>query len=624
MNKSIVIAIVLILLFSSIGAVLLLTRPDEEKIIDEPMIIDEEGVWRGSFHFSEPFFTAAYGLTVVNVNEADFHSSGDGRPVIPVNLTSMTFPFGTRIRSVEYEHSSSQIIDVPTMLSYGSCSTKTKEDKTIYESPSLYPDSIVTYHTGGGLSYGTRQTMLNIRVNPVQYLPLQDQIHFTSHINVTVFYEEPETPLLQDNDVYDLLIIAPQKFSRGLQRLIDHKETQNVRTTLMTTEDIYKTFTGRDEAEQIKYCIKNSIEEYGITNVLLVGGKDGQTATWNLPPRYSHVLIREGTQEFIEPSFLSDLYFADIYDSEGNFSCWDTNNNGVYAEYDGRIIDEMDLYPDVRLGRLPCRNRWQLRTVVDKIINYETRGGGDWFKNIVLVAGDHWPDPDNEAEGILIMEAAAEIMHDFNPVKLYVTETGDLTVRDVNQALNQGAGFAYFSGHGSTSAWGAPLPPDSTGWAPTLTRWLPNSWAITSLYRNRHMNYLRNRNMLPITVVGGCFNGKFDATLFRDGALSCWAWKLTSVRGGGGIATIANTGLGTHAKRDADNNGVNDYLELYDGWLELRFFELYQEENIRTVGELHQEAITQYLNRFLGSYDEMDIKMAQQWQLFGDPSLQIS
>ena len=621
MKKNIAVVIVFVIVLSAIGAVLMIQKMSERDVEKEEkeILVLGEGVktFKKTYNFSEPVLVeyegvARKGLTVVNVEEADFHSSGDGRPVIPVNLTTFTFPFGTRIISVEYSYTTPQVIDLPSKLSYGSCSAITQEDESIYESSDMYPSDFVLYHTGGGLSGDEHKTMLNIRVYPVTYIPPDKQILFTDQVEIRVFYKEPETPLLSNKNVYDLLIIAPDKFSRNLKPLVDHKERQNVKTNLITVEEIYDTFPGRDEAEQIKYCIKDAIESYGVKNVLLIGGKDRQSSRWNLPVRYSHVIIREGTQEHIEPEFLSDLYFADIYDAEGNFSCWDTNNNGIFAEYDGGVIDEMDLYPDVRLGRLPCRNKLQVRIVVDKIINYETRGSGDWFKNIMLVAGDHWPDAAQDAEGILIMDATSEIMADFNPVKLYATEKGALTVRSINKAFNQGAGFAYFSGHGGASVWGAKLPPDSTGWAPTL------------FYKNSHMTFLRNRYKLPVTVVGGCFNGKFDASLFNNGALSCWAWKLTSKRGGGAIATIANTGLGTHALDDADNNGVNDYLEVLDGWLELRFFELYKEENIRGVGELHQEAITQYLNRFLGNHDEMDIKMVQQWQLFGDPSLQIN
>jgi len=74
---------------------------------------------------------------------------------------------------------------------------------------------------------------------------------------------------------------------------------------------------------------------------------------------------------------------------------------------------------------------------------------------------------------------------------------------------------------------------------------------------------------------------------------------------------------------DNDNNGINDYLEIYDGWLELEFLKRYQLDGLDILGEIKQVTITQYLNRFLGAGDEMDIKMVQQWQLFGDPSLKI-
>jgi hypothetical protein len=30
-----------------------------------------------------------------------------------------------------------------------------------------------------------------------------------------------------------------------------------------------------------------------------------------------------------------------------------------------------------------------------------------------------------------------------------------------------------------------------------------------------------------------------------------------------------------------------------------------------------------YLHTYLNSKDEMDVKMVQQWQLFGDPSLKV-
>lgn len=620
-SKYIAVFIVLLLVISAIGAYLITEQTSkEEKEDTEEIEVLEEGVSliTKTYTFSEPEIEESSGLTIVNVEEADFHSTGDGRPVIPVNLTTFTFPFGTEILDVQYEYNPTEEITISNKLSYGSCSTLTKENEKIYSSSDMYPSSFVTYHTGGGLSENEYKTFLNIRIYPITYTPSEDKIDFTEQVKIKVYYSEPETSILQEKNEYELLIITPSKFSKSFQKLANHKEEQNIKTKLITTGEIYETYSGRDEAEQIKYCIKESIEEYGIKSVLLGGGLDGQSAKWNVPARYSHVLIREGTQEIPEPSFLSDLYFADIYDSKGDFSSWDTNNNDVFAEYENGVIDEMDLYPDVHFGRLPCRNKIEAKNMVNKIIDYETADPSGWFENLILVSGDHWADENQISEGVLIMDKAKEIMSDFNPVELYATEENTLRIRDINKAINNGAGFAYFCGHGSPKAWGIHYPPDATGWAPSLFGLKPT---LLSFYKPIYMNFLRNKEKLPVTLVGGCNNGQFDVRFSQRKTTSCWAWKLTSQKNGGSIATIANTGLGTHAMDDSDNNGVNDYLEIYDGWLELKFFELYSDENINMLGELHQESMTQYLNTFLGNYDEMDTKMVQQWQLFGDPSL---
>jgi len=34
-----------------------------------------------------------------------------------------------------------------------------------------------------------------------------------------------------------------------------------------------------------------------------------------------------------ELNFATDLYYADIYDSVGEFSNWDTDNDGIYGEW---------------------------------------------------------------------------------------------------------------------------------------------------------------------------------------------------------------------------------------------------------------------------------------------------
>ena len=224
---------------------------------------------------------------------------------------------------------------------------------------------------------------------------------------------------------------------------------------------------------------------------------------------------------------------------------------------------------------------------------------------------------------------------DLDPVKVYAREDNDINRRTVNKAMNAGGSFAYFCGHGSPNSWSTHFPPDGKNW--------------TTGYLNRDMTFLINGKKLPVAFVGGCHNGQFDVTFWNfiknmitnpiqylrwwgegygafwngEWAPNCWAWWLTSKPGGGAIATIANTGLGTHGFGDQDNNSVADYMEVLDGWMELRFLELYGTEGKDILGENHGDTMTGYLHRFLGDDARMDVKMVQQWELFGDPSLKI-
>ncbi|HEC95953.1 MAG TPA: hypothetical protein ENI50_02915, partial [Euryarchaeota archaeon] len=77
-------------------------------------------------------------------------------------------------------------------------------------------------------------------------------------------------------DKYNLLILSPLEFKDLLQPLVEHKERHGIETFLVTLTDVYEgnyfSVRGRDEAEKIKYFIKDAVETWGIKYVMLVGG----------------------------------------------------------------------------------------------------------------------------------------------------------------------------------------------------------------------------------------------------------------------------------------------------------------------------------------------------------------
>ncbi len=96
----------------------------------------------------------------------------------------------------------------------------------------------------------------------------------------------------------------------------------------------------------------------------------------------------------------SDLYYADLYDSDGAFDDWDADADGYYGEHGissncatNRYlvnIDHVDLHPDIAVGRVPASTLEEIEGYVAKVIKYEYLAASapfDWFHTVLLIAG---------------------------------------------------------------------------------------------------------------------------------------------------------------------------------------------------------------------------------------------
>ncbi len=392
------------------------------------------------------------------------------------------------------------------------------------------------------------------------------------------------------NDEYDLVIISPNIFSTDLQPLIEHKNSRNVKTILMTTEEIYDSYPGRDKPEQIKYFIKDALDTWNIKYVLLVGGDD------KIPGRYTHIYFEYDYQN--EWVFLSDLYYADIYNKDMDFSSWDTNENDIFAEYNWfDRYDELDLYPDVKLGRLACVNTNEVNICVNKIITYETEKAYSqyWFKNIVLMGGDSLlGDEEHIDEGEYVNKAVIEILEDFIPVRIWASNGKLFQASNINDAIDNGAGFVFFNGHGHTNIWGT-HPHEN------------NTWIPLGFYSNSHVNSLSNGGKLPIVISDACYHCQFDV------ANDCFGWTFVINPNGGAIAYLGGTDI------DVSYGGVDIVTKGIEK-LCLIISTNYMNGD-KTFGELWSNGISSYIN---DNMDEIDYITVEEFQPFGDPSLVIA
>jgi len=321
-----------------------------------------------------------------------------GNPMMPLITKTYLFPKESKIKKVECSFSDeiSRKIDYK-IESAPEPVTKIKVDKSVlsdidnkpddvfYEDLDLYPKNHYDYQ----ISRGIDGISVSFRFYPLTYQPKTNTIFSVKDVKINIEFEEIKQDKVYSEE-YDMVIVAPDKFSRHLSSLIDHKNNVGVKTFIKTTEEIYDEYDKRDKPEEIKYFIKDAIEQYNISYVLLVGGMKGIKKDWYVPVRYSN--LDDGSRELSvvwETSYITDLYYSDIYDKNGNFSSWDTNENNVFAEWTDASKDEIDGNPDVYVGRLACRNTKELNNVVKKIIDYESSSHSDsWSKRMIVAAGD--------------------------------------------------------------------------------------------------------------------------------------------------------------------------------------------------------------------------------------------
>ncbi|GAF74157.1 unnamed protein product, partial [marine sediment metagenome] len=359
----------------------------------------------------------------VQIEGEENYLMNPGQPMIPRIIKKLELPFGATNINIEATPIGIEEIEIekqivpsrsPLPLSPNQdFKIKSQKDSTVYGSNELYPHEWCSYHVGVGLnSKAEIVTHLTINTFPVRYNPVEEKLIVADEIDVSFTYDDPKLDIFPQIADYDLAIITPAVFSSELQRLVTHKENFGVQTILKTTEEIYTEYTGIDKPEQIKKYIQFAIEEYGIKYVLLFGGlksviygihKDDinhGASGWYFPVRYSNFQWDGApTYNFTsgEPGYLSDLYYADIYKEGGLFEDWDSNGNGVLAEWSGDDLrDIIDLYPDVAYGRLAVRSAKEAKDVITKIINYEKQPADpSWFKRMISLSGDGFLDQED-------------------------------------------------------------------------------------------------------------------------------------------------------------------------------------------------------------------------------------
>ena len=634
---SMVITGLLIATILPIGASFIITK---DSSIQTP--IDKTEIYSISYS-SDPIPIEIDGFIKITLDGTTTYLLEPQRPMLPITVKTFQIPFkSTQIKvlcqpkCIESMNLKKEVVPARlTLFSQGDKVTTYEKDPAIYQSIEFYPDTCFSYDLGAGRNENDIQvTFVKVICYPVRYSPLNNEIQYTGGFDIQVSYTEPQTPQLASAaDDYDMVIIAPAKFQDALESLVTHKNSKGIRTMFKSVEDILAEYEGFDPPEQIKYFIEHEYYQSNLTYALLVGGlkshlyakdKDTSSAGWKawwVPVRYVNMPHES------DEGCLSDLYYGCLYDAMGEFDSWDSNGDGVYAAWgaSGVLRDTLDLYPEVYVSRLPCVTIREVKSVVNKIITYENSGPEDkpWFNNFVGIAGKTGEYYQGKPDGEYLCDLAYNYTKNTIPTleltRCYSTlrDVGGRTpiAKDILKSLNEGAGFVDFQGHGNTYAW-------NTIWHDGE---YPDDW--TGGFNIILYPFVRNRNELPIVVVGGCHNGLYNVSMIQGildkgraetnyfcygvPAPFCFSAGLVLKNRGGAIASTGSTGYGI--------GWVGIPVSL-SGKLEVNFF-----YEIGSSSTHLAQAYGQSIQRFISEEDigQTEAFVITNWALFGDPSLRI-
>ncbi|MDI6839590.1 MAG: C25 family cysteine peptidase [bacterium] len=553
------------------------------------------------FKESDILFDRVRGYDVIRLEGCDFTNT-PSEPQLPVKTVYFLLPNDSKVKEVKVKSADFKWLpgeynilpaQLPQILSKRAPINFIEPKLSVYKSVDEYPDKLVEFK-GEGSIRGYR--IAELLVYPVQWIPKEKKLKLYRRIDISIKLDPISQPTVKNRpkeietliksvvvnsddltnlthtklideftqSIYEYLIITSDALKSAFEPLRDWKAEKGVPATIRTTEWISANYNGRDLAEKIRNFIITA-QDSGLVWVLLGGDVD------IVPARIAYAMTCGAGFMPNEDSLYADLYYSDL---DGD---WDANGNGVFGE----VADNIDLYPDVFVGRAPVRNATQVQVFVNKVLNYERNPPADYLKNALFFAEILWHDP--YTDGGIGKNMIGELFpSEFNIQKLYQS-LGNENPNSVITAMNEGKNLLNHAGHG----------------------WIYLMGVGNGYLTDSDIDGLTNGNKQGILYSIGCWVGAFD--------YDCIAEHWVRNPNGGGVACIVNSRYGW----GSPGNPGYGYSDIFDKGFYRNIFK----ENITHIGQILAKTKLDYI----AFSREPDVYRWHQYQLnlLGEPELNI-
>lgn len=480
-------------------------------------------------------------------------------------------------------------------------------NKAVYESDSFWPGKDFDY-LGTQMQRGYNIAILN--VYPYKYNPVSKELITYQDISITIegsrndqlksrqanmlrsdakaiselkqFIVNPEnissynqsaiwrthstqSRLIDLSQPKSMIVITASHATEWWNEYVAWRCAKGVSTAVYTTNEIYASYTGEDNAAKVRAFIQDAYQSWSNTSTpleyVILGGDDEL-----VPERGAYGRVG-GTVDNRMPT---DIYFSNL---DGN---WNANQNHIYGEPN----DQVDMLPEVHIGRFPAETAAEFANMFRKTMHYVDND--TYSNNISIMFGENLNNNPLTWGGDYKDEVILCIPDDYEFYTMYQRD-GTYSGSAVWNAINNGANVMNHMGHANEN--------------------------ILMGQGSSSINRLVNTEY-GFLYTQGCYPAAFDQRTSGGNADGESVGEHFVIASGGVFAFIGNTRYGWYMPGSTD--GPSQYFDRE------YFIGLYQDINT-TLGEALTYSRIHNLNAAL----QWDVMRWCYYQmvLFGDPSI---
>ncbi len=402
-----------------------------------------------------------------------------GEPMLPYYPANVLLPFGLDAAEVQVQLSNPVLqsgrMEFPMARNQQPVSLPgvdtTVPNREVYESDSFWPSKDYDY-LGTQMQRGYNIAILNIY--PYKYNPISKELITYTDISITIegsrndqlkslqanmlrsdakaiselkqmivnpenigSYSQsslwrthsPKSRLIDLSQPKSMIVITANHAAGWWDEYVAWRCAKGVSTAVYTTNEIYAAYTGEDNAAKVRAFIQDAYQSWSNSatplEYVILGGDDEL-----VPERGAYGRVG-GT---IDTRMPTDIYFSNL---DGN---WNANQNLIYGEPN----DQVDMLPEVHIGRFPAETAAEFANMFRKTMHYVEND--TYSNNISIMFGENLNNNPLTWGGDYKDEVVLCIPDDYDFYTMYQRD-GTYGSIEVWNAINNGANVMNHMGH---------------------------------------------------------------------------------------------------------------------------------------------------------------------------------